>query len=87
MARYRKKPVIVEVEQWFEGMQIDGVVDFAMYSECWFDKTAEDGRYSVDTLEGPQVIRNGDYVITGVKGEKYLCKPDIFEMTYERVGD
>jgi hypothetical protein len=37
----------------------------------------------IDTLEGRHHVQFGDWIITGVKGEKYPCKPDIFEMTYE----
>ena len=39
----------------------------------------------IETLEGIHKAEIGDYIITGVKGERYPCKPDIFEMTYERV--
>ncbi len=39
----------------------------------------------IETLEGSMTADIGDWIITGVKGEKYPCKPDIFEMTYERV--
>lgn len=39
----------------------------------------------IDTLEGGHIVCPGDWIITGVKGEHYPCKPDIFEMTYERV--
>jgi len=39
----------------------------------------------IDTLEGGHIVCHGDWIITGVKGEHYPCKPDIFEMTYERV--
>jgi hypothetical protein len=41
----------------------------------------------IDTLEGGHVVCPGDWIITGVKGERYPCKPDIFEKTYERVND
>ena len=41
----------------------------------------------IDTLEGGHIVCPGDWIITGVKGEHYPCKPDIFEMTYERVGE
>lgn len=41
----------------------------------------------IDTLEGGHIVCVGDWVITGVKGENYPCKPDIFEMTYEKVSD
>lgn len=39
----------------------------------------------IDTLEGGHIVCVGDYIITGIKGEHYPCKPDIFEMTYEPV--
>jgi hypothetical protein len=41
----------------------------------------------IDTLEGGHIVCPGDWIITGVKGERYPCKPDIFEQTYERVQD
>jgi hypothetical protein len=41
----------------------------------------------IDTLEGGHIVCPGDYIITGVKGEHYPCKPDIFEMTYEPAGE
>ena len=77
MAKYRKKPVVVEAEQWFPGKHVDGVVQIG--------KNAETGKpvYGVHTLEGVLACSPGDYIITGVKGEKYPCKPDIFEATYE----
>lgn len=40
----------------------------------------------IDTLEGGHIVCPGDFIITGVKGELYPCKPDIFEASYERVG-
>ena len=41
----------------------------------------------IETLEGVMKASKGDYVITGVNGERYPCKPDIFEKTYEKVGE
>lgn len=41
----------------------------------------------IDTLEGGHIVCPGDWIITGVKGERYPCKPDIFEQTYERVEE
>lgn len=41
----------------------------------------------IDTLEGGHIVCPGDWIITGVKGEHYPCKPDIFEMTYKKVED
>lgn len=62
MAKYRKKPVIIEAYQ-------------------------TDKEMDIETLEGIMHADVGDYIITGVKGEKYPCKPDIFEATYEKVAD
>jgi len=44
-------------------------------------------RHYIETLEGKMQVQIGDWVITGVAGERYPCKPDIFEATYERVAD
>ena len=41
----------------------------------------------IQTLEGPLKASPGDWIITGVRGEQYPCKPDVFEKTYERVDD
>lgn len=71
--KFRKKPIVVEAEQWFPHKDIEGV----SYNE-------EIIPY-VRTLEGNMWVRDGDWIITGVNGEKYVCKPDIFEKTYEEV--
>ena len=49
------------------------------------DAYQTDVEMEIDTLEGTHHASVGDWIITGVKGEKYPCKPDIFEMTYELV--
>jgi len=46
-----------------------------------------DNKFLISTLEGRHIVSEGDWIITGVKGEHYPCKPDIFEMTYEPVLD
>jgi hypothetical protein len=116
MAKYRKKPVVIEATQWFkngdhpedsctmidvpvlgsdngyeqqltEGKvvrrfrnpNIDGdsvckKCDFIMHWHGW-----------VDTLEGGHIVCPGDWIITGIKGEYYPCKPDIFQSTYGKV--
>ena len=61
MAKYRKKPVVIEAYQ-------------------------TDKEMIIHTLEGDMKADIGDYIITGVQGEQYPCKPDIFEQTYEKVG-
>lgn len=69
--KYRKKPVVIEAEQWFPGKKIKGV-----YEE-------ENGHAHIVTLEGELTVSRGDFIIRGVNGELYPCKPDIFEKTYE----
>lgn len=68
---FRKKPVIIEAKQWFK--QGDHPMVF----------TNDDGIPEIWTLEGNHQVTSGDWIITGVKGEHYPCKPDIFELTYE----
>ena len=80
MPKFRKKPIIIEAEQWFPGQDIKGVVRNPCFS-------APSQQYCVQTLEGPLNVHSGDWIITGVKGEKYPCKPDIFEQTYELVEE
>ena len=90
MAKYRKLPVEVEAIQFIENEFHDNpenykgypIVDKANYSEVWHNKKALDGRYHIKTLEGNMAVRNGEYVIKGVRGECYPCKPDIFKQTY-----
>lgn len=91
MARYRKKPVVIEA------MRYDGshemtreIVDWARGSKtpAYVDERilpSGEGMksLSINTLEGAMWVDTGDWVICGVKGEFYPCKPDIFEATYE----
>jgi len=87
--KYRKKPVVIEAEQFFVETYTQSeflskaVRDMAMMGEMWFNASAKDGRYYIDTLEGHMKVNEGDFVIRGVNGEFYPCKPDIFEQTYE----
>ena len=84
--KYRKKPVIIEAEVYRPGME-DGFEkdrSSGMCSLCQ-DSCRGCGHYKpyINTLEGKHYISAGDYIITGVKGERYPCKPDIFALTYE----
>ncbi len=81
--KYRKKPVVIDATQ-FDGtdesaerLGLDKFTEIDSDSYVWGCKT----------LEGSMVAIKGDWIITGVKGEKYPCKPDIFEMTYEPVNE
>lgn len=78
--KYRKKPVVVTAEQFFEAQLPwpEGVEQDVI--------AGERNSPHIKTLEGPMLVRDGDWVITGVKGEHYPCKPDIFAATYELVS-
>ena len=80
MAKYRKKPVVIEAVQFIGNF--DEIEKFV-----GGDAEFRDGKLLVATLEGPLWASNFDYIIKGVKGEFYPCKPDIFEETYEKVTE
>ena len=78
MSKFRKKPIVIEafkwgtdeVPQWWKNLK--GV-----------NMNIDSGTVYIPTLEGTMSARSGDYIIQGVNGEVYPCKPDIFEKTYE----
>ena len=77
--KFRKKPVVIDAIIW-NGDNIEEV-------ERWTNKVAhwssERNKVLIDTLEGPMEASVGDYIIRGVQGEYYACKPDIFAETYD----
>ena len=79
MPKFRKKPVVIEAVQW-TGENIDELRAFTGVS---FSISFENGRIPIQTLEGEITADVGDWIIKGVKGEFYPCKPDIFEQTYD----
>ena len=83
MARYRKKPVVIEARQNTGGSQCH--VDLAHWVKGDIDFGPE-GEVYIETSEGVMRGDVGDWIIQGVKGEFYPCKPDIFEATYEPEG-
>ena len=82
MPKFRKKPVVIEAKQWLGGNEhFDEIKQFAGEDfHCWHMHTDS---ISIKTLEGFMNASKGDYIIKGIKGEFYPCKPDIFEQTYE----
>ncbi len=78
--KYRKKPVVIEAMQW-TGENTGRVFDFVGY-DCLVNH-----KLVINTLEGKHYASVGDYIIKGVQGEFYPCKPDIFEQTYEEVQE
>lgn len=111
MAKYRKKPVVIEAFQWFiNGDHPDDNCGTFDAGEGPFKGEGKVVRYFrhpdvegstpcrhcgivmhshgwIDTLEGGHNVCPGDFIITGVKGERYPCKPDIFKETYDLVKD
>lgn len=94
MGIYRKKPVKVEAFQWTGDK--DQEPEPVWMNEALRDGTAVIYRRGITPVSSLMVIRTfegnmqatpGDYIIRGVKGELYPCKPDIFELTYEKVED
>ena len=76
MPKFRKKPIVIEAEQYFydQSPWPKGVIARGL------------GAF-INTLEGPLNVSEGDWIIKGVQGEFYPCKPDIFEATYEEITD
>lgn len=88
MARFRKKPVVIEAEQWFPGKEIDGVVmKSPMLGGKGHGRIVCPPQPYVETLEGDMGVSPGDWIITGVAGERYPCKDAIFQATYDPVID
>ncbi len=77
--KYRKKPVVIDAVQW-DGENIDAIARFMKWQNFDHDKI---NGLIIRTLEGQHVASVGDFIIKGVHGEFYPCKPDIFEKTYE----
>ena len=101
MAKFRKKPVEIDGHQWFkngdhpeDGTEGEGKIvcyfrrpDVPGERLCRHCGTSMHGHGWIDTLEGGHVVCPGDWIIKGVKGEFYPCKPDILAATYELVED
>lgn len=93
--KYIKKPIEIEAIQLKEDniIEVFDFLDEANYKETKSTEELEDfnqrmlkqGYIEIETLEGIMKASFGDYIIKGVKGEFYPCKPDIFQVTYEEV--
>lgn len=99
MAKFRKKPVVIEAVQLNsvdinDQMQIDGsLFDESPWwllnadVEIFRNRESDYAHIAIKTLEGVMTASPGDWIICGVNGEIYPCKPDIFEKTYEAVNE
>ena len=87
--KYIKKPVEIEAIQW-DGTYVGSrkiemeFPDLNTISKSYHDESDICSHWKIQTLEGSLDVTKGDYVIKGVKGEFYPCKPDIFDLTYEK---
>jgi len=81
MAKFRKKPVVIEAFIYWNDPRPDWFCDKVTLNEIVTYPTHCD----INTLEGIMRGEVGDYIIKGVKGEIYPCKPDIFELTYDKI--
>jgi hypothetical protein len=86
VSAYRKKPVVVDAVEFrpdpeHPGDNLPAGVDYNGATD------AREQHWSIRTLEGRMRVQPGDFVITGVKGERYPCKPDIFAATYQPAAD
>ena len=84
MKKYRKKPVVIEAIQ-YNGDNYNEISNFTGNKSLLGLKQSNE--IIINTLEGNMIASVGDYIIKGIKGEFYPCKPDIFEQTYELVGE
>jgi hypothetical protein len=94
--RFRKKPVVIEAVQW-TGKNHREMWDFltgkiyesmsAYGDNFYIDHVKVSGGLVIKTLEGEHIATINDYIIKGVNGEFYPCKPDIFEKTYNRIEE
>lgn len=100
MAKYRKKPIVIEAHQWIkngdhpdDGDEGEGKIvryfrrpDVPGLTSCEKCGRRMHDHGWIDTLEGGHIVCPCDWIIRGVKGELYPCKPDIFEATYDSVA-
>ena len=92
MAKFRKKPVVIEALQWtgenhrdmwefLENKTENDVMD-SVGKNFYIDHNKARGGLVIKTLEGEHIATIGDFIIKGIKGEYYPCKPDVFKKTY-----
>lgn len=90
MAQYRKKPVVIEAIE-YTGENLEEIKTFVGIKKAEFGPvskelvipTLEDG----NEVQAKHIASVGDFIIRGIQGEFYPCKPDIFEQTYEQVNN
>jgi len=89
MPNFRNKPIVIEAIQW-NGSNLHEITEFSngkatRHIAYEGNTPIETDNLSINTLEGKMIATQKDWIIKGVQGEFYPCKPDIFEKTYELV--
>lgn len=83
--KYRKKPVVIDAVK-YDGNNLENIV--TVFPEFKFTVEAGESKgLGIYTLEGKMICSIGDYLIKGIQGEFYPCKPDIFEASYDEVKE
>lgn len=91
--KYIKKPIAIEAEQWYPDQpydyETDGINGIPMrhWKNGVYDNPLSPTGYTIETLEREVSVSPGDYILTGIEGERYPCKSHIFMKTYEPVED
>jgi hypothetical protein len=85
MAKYVKKPVVIEAVTYEELIKNEHGKPIELEYNGYIIKRYDDDHYIIPTLEGDMLLEKDDMLITGVDGEIYPCKKEIFEKTYEKV--
>lgn len=83
--KYRKRPVIIEAVEYDGGSE--SLIEVVEFIGADFIDLGSDGSILIRTLEGEHIASVGDFIIRGIAGEHYPCKPRIFEATYDLVGE
>lgn len=81
--KFKKNPIIIEAIQWL-GNNFEELEEFSSERNI---VSNQDGTLTIETLEGNHIAKKKDWIIRGIKGEIYPCKPDIFEKTYQEIKE
>lgn len=86
--KYKTKQIVIEAFQWFEDTKLPDWVQDKCTPSFYYDALIFDMVYllRINTLEDIIEVSEGDYIVKGINGKVYPCKPDIFEQTYEKVA-
>jgi len=92
MSKFRKRPIVIEAVQLHEHNLTElynflGITNRGSFLDCGHGIDPTDGKFKITTLEGVHTASMGDYIIKGIQGEFYPCKPDIFKESYDEVGE